>query len=146
MACDLDVSKTVPCQAAFPRHATDLATIKNAPFLEVPGKTTEASVRGKPMTARTATKATAVDVQEVCIDLPGEVVQCWRSSDHIRVRLRKHRDVFFDLNLNTGSTYTVESRSDFYCPRDKKLLKKSSFMMASGLTFGLDANLKAVLW
>jgi hypothetical protein len=79
-----------------------------------------------------ATKAAAVrssksDAQEVCIDLPGEAVQCWRSSDKIKVILRKHRDVFFDINLAGGSSYTVESKCDFYCPRDKKLLRKVEF-------------------
>jgi hypothetical protein len=74
-----------------------------------------------------AKKATTTSAQEVCIDLPGEAVQCWRSSDNIRVRLRKHRDVFFDINLKDGATYTVESASDFYSPRDKKLLRKVEF-------------------
>lgn len=62
--------------------------------------------------------------QDVCIDLPGETVQCWRSSDNIKVILRKHRDVIFDLNLGKGKTYTVEStKSDFYNARDKKLVQ-----------------------
>lgn len=61
--------------------------------------------------------------QDVCIDLPGETVQCWRSSDNIKVILRKHRDVIFDLNLDKGKTYTVQSTgSDFYNARDKKLV------------------------
>lgn len=61
--------------------------------------------------------------QDVCIDLPGETVQCWRSSDNIKVILRKHRDVIFDLNLGKGKTYTVQSTgSDFYNARDKKLV------------------------
>jgi hypothetical protein len=74
------------------------------------------------MTA-TAVKTTEPTQQDVCIDLPGETVQCWRSSDNIRVVLRKHRDVIFDLNLGTGKAYTVESTgSDFYNARDKKLV------------------------
>jgi hypothetical protein len=61
--------------------------------------------------------------QDVCIDLPGETVQCWRSSDNIRVVLRKHRDVIFDLNLDYGRRYTVEAtEADFYNARDKKLV------------------------
>lgn len=61
--------------------------------------------------------------QDVCIDLPGETVQCWRSSDNIKVILRKHRDVIFDLNIGKGKTYTVQSSgSDFYNARDKKLV------------------------
>jgi hypothetical protein len=74
------------------------------------------------MTA-TAVKTTEPTQQDVCIDLPGETVQCWRSSDNIRVVLRKHRDVIFDLNLGTGKSYTVEANeSDFYNARDKKLV------------------------
>lgn len=34
-------------------------------------------------------------IQEVCIDLPGETVQCWRSADNLKVVLKKHRDVIF---------------------------------------------------
>ncbi len=65
--------------------------------------------------------------QDVMIDLPGETIQCWRSSDNIRVILRKQRDVFFDINLKAGSTYTVESNSDFYVPKTKKLARKAQF-------------------
>lgn len=65
--------------------------------------------------------------QDVMIDLPGETIQCWRSSDNIRVILRKHRDVFFDIHLKPGRTYTVESKSDFYVPKTKKLVRKAQF-------------------
>lgn len=65
--------------------------------------------------------------QDVCIDLPGQAVSCWRSSDKIRIILRKHRDVFFDINLKAGATYSVESTSDFYFPRTKKILKNVQF-------------------
>jgi hypothetical protein len=62
-------------------------------------------------------------VQEVCIDLPGETVQCWRSSDNIKVILRKHRDIIFHFDSCDGKIYTVEaSESDFYNARDKKLV------------------------
>jgi hypothetical protein len=47
--------------------------------------------------------------------------------DNIKVILRKHRDVFFDINIKQGATYMVESTSDFYSPRDKKLLRKCKF-------------------
>ncbi|MCC2954194.1 hypothetical protein LK542_01030 [Massilia sp. IC2-477] len=66
--------------------------------------------------------------QEVCIDLPGERVQCWRSADNVKVILRKHRDVFFDINLKSNAIYTVESQSAFYSPREKKLLKTALFL------------------
>lgn len=65
--------------------------------------------------------------QEVCIDLPGEAVQCWRSSDNIKVVLRKHRDIFFEINLKPGASYTVESEHQFYSPKQKKLLKRITF-------------------
>lgn len=71
----------------------------------------------------TKTKA-APTVQDVCINLPGETVQCWRSSDNIKVILRKHRDVIFELKLAQGRTYTVESTgSDFYNANEKKLVR-----------------------
>lgn len=73
--------------------------------------------------AASAASKTEPTQQDVCIDLPGETVQCWRSSDNIKVILRKHRDVIFDLNLGKGQDYTVESTgSDFYNARDKKLV------------------------
>jgi hypothetical protein len=67
-------------------------------------------------------------VQEHCIDLPGETVQCWigGGTDKLKVILRKHRDVIFDIHLGNGKTYTLESTdSDFYNPRDKKLVYAS---------------------
>ena len=66
--------------------------------------------------------------QDVCIDLPGETVQCWRSSDKIRVVLRKHRDVIFDIALQPGALYTVESKDEFYNPLLKKLSRTAGFM------------------
>jgi hypothetical protein len=65
--------------------------------------------------------------QKACIDLPGEPVKCWRSSDKIQVVLRKHRDVIFDINLQAGVLYTVESTADFYSPKNKRLLRKIEF-------------------
>lgn len=69
----------------------------------------------------------AIPPQEQCIDLPGEAVSCWRSSDNLKVILRKHRDVFFDINLKPGAIYTVEAMSDFYCPLSKKLARTVNF-------------------
>ena len=61
--------------------------------------------------------------QSVCIDLPGEMVTCWRSTDKVQVILRKHRDVIFDISLASRKTYTVESNgSDFYHANEKKLI------------------------
>lgn len=61
--------------------------------------------------------------QIVCLDLPGEQVQCWRSTDKVQVVLKKHRDIVFDLKLNSAKKYTVESNgSDFYHPDKKKLI------------------------
>ena len=74
------------------------------------------------MTA-TVEKTKEPTVQEICIDLPGEDVRCWRSADNIKVILRKHRDVIFDLKLGDNKTYTVQAtESDFYNARDKKLV------------------------
>lgn len=78
------------------------------------------------VTKKTGTQSARTS-QEVCIDLPGERVQCWRSSDRVKVVLRKHRDVIFDINLRKDAIYTVESTSEFYSPREKKLLKKAHF-------------------
>lgn len=79
------------------------------------------------MGATKAGAASKAKAQEVCIDLPGQYVQCWRSSDKVKVILRKHRDVIFDINLAKDAIYTVESKSEFYSPREKKLLKKAHF-------------------
>lgn len=71
--------------------------------------------------------------QELCIDLPGESVQCWRSSDNLKVVLKKHRDIIFDINLGDKKTYTVESTtSNFYSARDKKLI---SPRQGTGISF-----------
>lgn len=65
----------------------------------------------------------ALTKQTVCIDLPGETVSCWRSTDKVQVILRKHRDVIFDLKLTSDRKYTVESTgSDFYHADKKKLI------------------------
>ncbi|WP_137174796.1 hypothetical protein [Massilia sp. HP4] len=69
----------------------------------------------------------AIQPQEQCIDLPGQAVRCWRSSDNLKVILRKHRDVFFDINLKPGAIYTVRAMSDFYCPLSKKLVRTVNF-------------------
>jgi hypothetical protein len=79
------------------------------------------------MGAKQANTSSNGKVQDVCIDLPGERVQCWRSSDNVRVILRKHRDVFFDINLKNNAIYKVESKSEFYSPREKKLVKMAHF-------------------
>jgi len=79
------------------------------------------------MSSKNVNAAKSPTTQDVCIDLPGESVQCWRSSDNIRVILRKHRDVIFDINVSKDAIYTVESKFDFYSPREKKLLRKASF-------------------
>lgn len=97
------------------------------------------------MVTNTAKKTTTADSQEACIDLPGEAVQCWRSSDKVRVILRKHRDVFFDINLQGSATYTVESKVDFYSPRDKKLLRKVMFADGEILNVWVGRNFEGVL-
>lgn len=82
-------------------------------------------------TTNAKSKATPT-VQKVCIDLPGEMVQCWRSTDNIQVVLRKHRDVIFELKLARDNTYTVESDgSDFYNANEKKLISGRSVARVS---------------
>src|SRR3954471_22918738 len=77
------------------------------------------------MTTDEKTSDSDLMVQEHCIDLPGESVQCWigGGTDKLKVILRKHRDVIFDIHLGNGKTYTLETtESDFYNVRDKKLV------------------------
>lgn len=72
-------------------------------------------------------KTIAVKLQNICIDLPGETVSCWRSTDEVQVTLRKHRDVIIDLKSMPGRKYTVESTgSDFYYSDKKKLIAGAS--------------------
>ncbi|WP_334120592.1 hypothetical protein [Limnobacter sp.] len=64
------------------------------------------------------------DTQVTCIDLPGAPIHCVRTKPKLRVVLRKHRDVVFDIKLGGGGTYTVESdKSDFYSERDGALVR-----------------------
>jgi hypothetical protein len=77
------------------------------------------------MATDTKTAESNLTVQEHCINLPGETVQCWigGGTDKLKVILRKHRDVVFDIHLGNEKTYTLETtESDFYSVRDKKLL------------------------
>lgn len=63
------------------------------------------------------------DTQVTCIDLPGEPIRCVRTKPKLRVVLRKHRDVVFDIKLGSGGSYTVESeKSHFYSERDGHLV------------------------
>lgn len=68
-------------------------------------------------------KSLPVDTQQVCIDLPGEVIRCHVHKPKLQVMLRKHRDVVFDIELFKGMQYTVHAdQSDFYNARDKKIV------------------------
>jgi len=97
------------------------------------------------MGAKASGPASKNTAQEVCIDLPGERVQCWRSGDKVKVVLRKHRDVFFDINLKSNAIYTVESKSEFYSPREKKLLKKVLFFDGERLHLWVGRDFKEPL-
>lgn len=97
------------------------------------------------MSSKSTNAATVPSTQDVCIDLPGEAVKCWRSSDNIRVILRKHRDVIFDINLSKDATYTVESTSDFYSPREKKLLRKTTFFDGERLHIWVSREFRGLL-
>lgn len=94
------------------------------------------------MTKMTEKISGDMEFQEVCIDLPGEKVQCWRSSDRVRVILRKHRDVIFDVNLKSNAIYSVESKTEFYSPREKKLLKKALFFDGERFNIWIGRNFK----
>lgn len=97
------------------------------------------------MATKQAGTGNARTTQEVCIDLPGESVQCWRSSDKVKVVLRKHRDVIFDVNLAKDAIYTVESTSEFYSPREKKLLKRANFFDGERFHIWVGREFKASL-
>lgn len=90
------------------------------------------------MTTDSKTSDNDLVVQEHCIDLPGESVQCWigGGTDKLKVILRKHRDVIFDIHLGNGKAYTLEStESDFYNARDKKIVyasKRGSVIFKDG--------------
>ena len=79
------------------------------------------------------------NTQLTFIDLPGEPVRCVRSKPKLRVVMRKHRDVIFDISIGDGGRYTVESdKSYFYCERDKKLVRfKSPVRFRDGELFHL---------
>jgi len=97
------------------------------------------------MTSRTAGMKSASKPQEICIDLPGESVRCWRSGDRVKVILRKHRDVFFDINLKKGAYYTIESKSDFYSPSAKKLFKTMLIRDGEQLHIWVGRNFEGLL-
>lgn len=64
----------------------------------------------------------AADTHITTIDLPGETVQFWRSTTTVRIVLRKHRNVLFDIQLFKGMIYTVEAeQGDFYDAGAKKI-------------------------
>lgn len=97
------------------------------------------------MNPKTAESKSSFEVQELCIDLPGETVRCWRSSDRVKIILRKHRDVFFDINIKQGATYTIESKSEFYSPRDKRLFKMVIFKDGEQLHIWIGRKFKGHL-
>lgn len=73
--------------------------------------------------SKPAEKTLPEDTQQVCIDLPGEIIRCVVYKPKLEIMLRKHRDVIFDLKLGKNKTYTVQATdSDFYNARDKKLV------------------------
>jgi hypothetical protein len=71
--------------------------------------------------------AKKTDIEEAyvtCIDLPGEAVQCWSNkAKKVKVILRKHRDMLFDIDFGTGESYCLYSEaSRFYVPVLKRLI------------------------
>lgn len=93
------------------------------------------------------------DTQQVCIDLPGEIIRCVVHKPKLEIMLRHHRDVIFDIKMKAGTQYTVEAdMSEFYNPRDKKIVpvrQKVSFVdgerfhLYLGREFGGHLILKA---
>lgn len=72
-----------------------------------------------------APRVVPADTQQVCIDLPGEAIQCVVHKPKLELVLRKHRDVIFDIQLFKGMQYTVEAHdSEIYNLRDKKIVPR----------------------
>lgn len=68
------------------------------------------------------------DVQAVCVEYGGEMVQCVLGHKKVRFVVRKHREVIFDFELGDQANYSVEAASDrFFCPKLKSVTKKVSF-------------------
>lgn len=62
-----------------------------------------------------------------CIDLPGEPAKCWAGTE-TTVLLRKHRDVIFDIQINSGASYTVEATDDWiYDVAKKQRVRRGQF-------------------
>lgn len=93
------------------------------------------------------------DTQQVCIDLPGEIIRCVVHKPKLEIMLRHHRDVIFDIKMKADTQYTIEAdMSEFYNPRDKKIVpvrQKVSFVdgerfhLYLGREFGGHLILKA---
>lgn len=81
----------------------------------------------------------------VCIDLPGEPVECWAESD-ITVLLRKHRDVIFDIQVKKGASYTVEATEDWiYDVAKKKRVKQGQFQDGQRFHLWISRDFKGEL-
>ena len=81
----------------------------------------------------------------VCIDLPGEPVECWAETD-VTVLLRKHRDVIFDLSIKPGATYTVEATDDWmYDVAKKKRVKQGQFSDGQRYHIWISRDFKGAL-
>lgn len=81
----------------------------------------------------------------VCIDLPGEPIECWAETD-VTVLLRKHRDVIFDLNIKPGATYTVEATDDWiYDVAKKKRVKQGQFSDGQRFHIWISRDFKGFL-
>jgi hypothetical protein len=74
--------------------------------------------------ANTSSKSSESSTQVACIDLPGEAVQCWGGNvTKLKIILRKHRDVVFDIKIFKGAQYTiVAKRGELYDTRCKKIV------------------------
>lgn len=86
----------------------------------------------------------------VCIDLPGEAVNC-RAETELTVLLRKHRDVVFDIKLHAGATYTVttthpdRSNGRFYDTKRKVNTGETTFKDGESCHIWIGRNFEGSL-
>ncbi len=65
--------------------------------------------------------------QEVCIELPGDAFRCFIGKDRLKIIVRKHRDVIFDVQLFKGASYTISAeQGNFFDNNTHRLIPKGS--------------------
>lgn len=67
-------------------------------------------------------KPLPADTQMVCIELPGEMIRCNVHKTKLKIVVRKHREVIFDIALGDGGRYTVQAEHGrFFFPESNQL-------------------------